>query len=149
MRAILPFIVILLCLFTFYQAMIPGIPLDDYAGIWVNEDSEGSITTLVITVNDSQVELQAFGNCDPLECEWGRVNGTPYSSGIGAPAWANTDAVEAEFHLEPGTPNHITHKLTVAPAGDYHLQVQNTTTYKDGSGRNERMTTFRFRKGGP
>ena len=148
MKAVLPFIVVFLCLFTFYQAMIPGIPLDDYAGIWVNEDSNGNVTSLVITVNDTRVEVQAFGNCDPLECKWGRVNGKPYASATGAPIWV-TNAVEAEFHPEPGTPKQITHKLIITPAGDHHLQVRNQTTNYGQPGGNTRIKTFRFRKSGP
>lgn len=149
MKAILPFIVAFLCLFIFYQAMIPGIPLDDYAGIWVNENSEGNISHLIITVDDSQAEVQAFGNCESHECNWGRVKGKSYASGVGAPARVNTDAVEAEFHPEPETANHITHRLIITPAGDHHLQVRNQTTHHGESGRNTRTATFRFRKSGP
>src|SRR5437016_11435100 len=55
-------------------------------GTWLNTDKRtGGITKLVLTQNEGDLMVRAFGACDPAPCDWGEVRGEAFSSGIGSP----------------------------------------------------------------
>lgn len=47
-----------------------------FQGTWTNKDQNtGGNTKLVITQNDSEVKVHAWGKCQPTDCDWGEQAG--------------------------------------------------------------------------
>jgi hypothetical protein len=55
-----------------------GASANDYAGNWYNDDpATGGVTQLSVNaLNDSQVNVRAWGRCHPTDCDWGTGSGT-------------------------------------------------------------------------
>ena len=47
-----------------------------FQGTWTNKDPNArGITKLVITQNDAEVKVHAWGKCHPSDCDWGEEDG--------------------------------------------------------------------------
>ncbi len=47
-----------------------------FQGTWINKDpNTGGNTKFVITQNDSEVKVHAWGKCHPTDCDWGEQDG--------------------------------------------------------------------------
>ena len=67
---------------------VGGAPVDPtpLVGTWFNTDKNTrGITKLVLTRDDDDLKVRAFGACDPELCDWGVVPGLAFSSGVSSP----------------------------------------------------------------
>lgn len=129
--------VMILCL---SQAAYAG--LDDFAGTWKNVDRDTrGITTLKINVRGKSVRLQAWGACEPEDCDWGRVRATAYGPGISADLRQSASAISAVFKQDfAETFLYITrHK------GD-RISVNSLTRFTDNSGRSNYVGIASFKR---
>jgi hypothetical protein len=56
------------------------------AGTWLNTDKKTrGIAKLALRQDDGGLKVRAFGACDPTPCDWGEVQGSAFSSGVGSP----------------------------------------------------------------
>ncbi len=52
-------------------------------GTWINTDkATGGIVKLILSKEGDSFFVQAFGACSPAPCDWGKVEGAVYSSGV-------------------------------------------------------------------
>jgi hypothetical protein len=62
-----------------------GGPVDSspLVGTWINTDkATGGIVKLILSQEGNSFFVQAFGACAPSPCDWGKVEGRVYSSGV-------------------------------------------------------------------
>lgn len=111
---------IYLLLFFLVVSSAVAVSREDFVGAWMNDDSEtGGITRILVkTSGASDLEVNAFGKCHPMDCDWGfasaAFSGNPfvvlYTSGpsdttltidLLTPA---TMHIEAFYDYPPGDP---------------------------------------------
>ena len=114
----------------------------EFTGNWRNDNpSTNDITRLRINVGGGGLKVRAWGQCHPVDCDWGTVSSVEYSYSPAAnPASSATDVV-ATFN--PGFAQKIL-ILTDRP-GD-RLSYAIFTRYTDGSGRRPFVTRGTMRK---
>ncbi len=64
---------IYLLLFFLVVSSAVAVSREDFVGAWMNDDSEtGGITRILVkTSGASDLEVNAFGKCHPMDCDWG------------------------------------------------------------------------------
>ena len=118
--------------------------LNDFNGDWENADrNTRGITRLQIAVRGANMTIQAWGACTPQECNWGAVQGTPYSASVSEDMTRRTRAVTAVFN-----PAHAQTILVVTQAGRNKLRVDAYTHFKSG-GRNNYLQTYTMLRSRP
>jgi len=111
--------------------------LGDFNGDWANADrNTRGITKLQIAVRGTNVMVQAWGSCTPQDCNWGAVQGAPYSSSANEDMTRRTRAITAIF-----SPAHAQTILVITQAGRDKIKVDAYTQFKSG-GRNNYLATY-------
>lgn len=137
-RAVLLAAAMIVCL---SQAAYAG--LDDFEGTWKNVDrNTRGITALKIDVHGTTVRLQAWGACEPTECDWGKVQATAYASGISADLGQSASVLSAVF----GQDFKETFLYITLQKGD-RIKVHSLTRFTDHSGRSNYVTFASFKRG--
>ncbi|HEX3956768.1 MAG TPA: hypothetical protein VHZ03_09055 [Trebonia sp.] len=58
-------------------------PYPGLLALWINHSPHANIRALVLSVNASHMlQVHAFGDCVPVSCNWGTVNGLTFGSSI-------------------------------------------------------------------
>jgi hypothetical protein len=118
----------------------------EFTGRWQNENrSTSDITRLRINAGPGGLSVRAWGQCHPVDCDWGVVNSVEYSYSPAANPVLSATEIIAIFN--PGFAQKIL-ILTDRP-GD-RLSYAIYTRYTDGSRRKPFVTrgTLRKRSGG-
>lgn len=105
--------------------------IQDFIGSWENpsHDSSGLTHVVISPSGGSHVFVRAYGNCHPMECSWGLVQGKTYSNSPGSNA---VDRVSAAFDFG------FAHRQVIFRiSGSGHLRFEMLTDYLDGSGRHD------------
>jgi hypothetical protein len=116
----------------------------DFTGRWRNNDPDTSdLTRLRIRFDGDNLDVRAWGQCHPRDCDWGTVDAVAYSpSPAGNPS---TSATEIIAVYNPGFARK-TLILTARP-GD-RLSYAIYTRFRDGSGRRPYVVRGTLRKFG-
>jgi len=134
-------VAMLACLMVLLLATQASASLDQFAGRWVNADSATrGVTTLEITVSDSDATVQAWGSCVPTDCDWGAVQAVAYAPDVSSDIASTALALTAGF--DPGFAETL---MVIRPDGD-QLSVQTFTRFKDSSGRSNYAAEYSFVK---
>jgi hypothetical protein len=134
---------LIICLFA--AIAIPGAraALNDFNGDWENADrNTRGITKLQIAVRGANVKVQAWGSCTPQDCNWGAVQGAPYSSSVNKDMIRRPRAITAIF-----SPSHAQTILVITQAGRNKIKVDAYTHFKSG-GRNNYVQTYTMVRSG-
>jgi len=102
-----------------------------FLGHWDNPDpaSSGLIHVVISPNGGDRVQLRAYGDCHPSECNWGLVQGHVYSRD---PRSRRVETVTAVFHYGFAERRIVFRK---APAGRLHFEM--LTAFSDGSARHD------------
>ena len=132
---------LLICLMVLLVASVSFASLNQFAGKWTNVDKNTrGITTLDIQVNGNDVSVQAWGSCQPTDCDWGRVTGYAYAPNVSSNLAATAQAVSAVYQT-----GFSQTTLIIKPLGN-QLQAQVLTRFTDGSGRSNYTATYNFNR---
>jgi hypothetical protein len=127
-----------------------GIPATDYplgdsvrpyAGLpalWLNINPHGNLRAVILSLNASGVlQVHAYGNCYPVSCNWGTVNGITFGTSI----YSKT----GRTFLAPYTFSFAKKLLegSVNIRGSL-LTIETWTEFTDFSGRSNYVTTDTF-----
>lgn len=116
--------------------------INDYKGAWVNVNpATGGVTKLRIIQTGGLIRIRAFGQCHPTDCDWGVVRGNPFSPSVGVNPFASTQALMAVF-----SPSFARKTMIIERVGGNQLRVKVLTNFVDGSGRNDFVATYLFRR---
>lgn len=114
-------------------------PVLGLLGVWHNTSpTGGNIRKIVISLNpDGTLRVKAFGNCTPTLCQWGKVTGITFGTGISS-KYGAVFLAPYQFgfanKLLDGRVNVFGTRLT----------VQTYTEFTDGSGRSNYVVTDTF-----
>jgi hypothetical protein len=114
--------------------------LNKYYGIWRNVDPQGGITRVEIEKSGKKIMIHVWGNCQPKDCDWGKVIAYPYSPSVGQSMTANTEAITAIYDTD------FSQSILVIRLNGRHLEVTVFTRFTDGSGRNNYTKVHSFNK---
>ena len=132
---------LLICLMVLLVASVSFASLNQFAGKWTNVDKNTrGITTLDIQVNGNDVSVQAWGSCQPTDCDWGRVTGYAYAPNVSSNLAGSAQAVSAVYQT-----GFSQTTLIIKPLGN-QLQAQVLTRFTDGSGRSNYTATYNFNR---
>lgn len=130
-------------LLLFLMTSIVFADLNAFAGQWVNTDPyTRGITTLNITMNDSQVNVQAWGKASPSDIDWGVVPGYAYAGSVSDNLFSAAQVVSATYMT-----GFSETTLLIRPQGPEQLSVEVLTRFTDNSGRANFHAFYRFRRG--
>ena len=135
------FVLLAACLFALAAISVTCAGLNDFAGTWKNADANGGVTKLDIRVSGSNVTIQAWGKCQPTDCDWGRVGAYAYAPNVSSNITSSAQALSAIFKTSFNETLMI-----VQPAGTNRLQAQVLTRFTDSSGRSNYSNTFTFNR---
>ncbi len=117
--------------------------LNDFAGNWENADrNTRGITRLQITPSGNTLRVQAWGSCQPADCDWGTATGVPYAAGVDDNLARAARTVTARFN-----PRHAEIILVIKVAGRNRLTVESYTRFDDGSRRANYIQTYSMVRG--
>lgn len=118
--------------------------LADFAGSWVNIDpNTQGITALEVQISGAAAKIQAFGRCQPKDCNWGSVPASVHGPSPTADLQTQAKALTAIFQTK------LTMTLVVITQPDANsLQVEMFTRYIDKSGRSNVADSFELRRKG-
>ncbi len=96
-------------------------PADLITGSWLNDNTQGGITQVVVRQEKGRTLVHAWGSCTPSDCDWGETaaeqwNGTMLAS------WDHGFAIA---------------RMQLVPQPDGRLLVVHRTEFRDGSGRTD------------
>lgn len=103
----------------------------EFLGQWANPDPKASgLTHIAISPNGGdRVDVRAYGDCHPSECDWGIVQGKTYSVD---PKTPEVEIIVATFHYG------FTHRqITFRKAGRGKLDFEMTIEFADNSLRHD------------
>jgi len=113
-------------------------PVAAFSGRWRNIDPKTrGITTVEIEVQDSRAWVHAWGACQPTDCDWGRVEASPFASGVSSPDVRSLSAVYTTGFSQTG--------LTLRLPSAESLEVESATHFTDRSGRSDYSAMYAFR----
>ncbi len=116
--------------------------LQDFNGSWKNSDAgTQGVTRLNVRINGNDVSVQAWGQCHPNDCDWGRVRATPYATDVSADIRARTRAISA-FYRKDFSESLLVLRLS----GSGRLSVDVFTRFTDGSGRSDYTNSYTFQR---
>lgn len=108
-------------------------------GEWINLDSNtGNVTKVIITIEDEELFINAFGDCQPEDCEWGKVKIHEITASIEDEYNVIPfDYLIALWEIEGKTKNAITEimKITIETGPKPKLHVETIGIFNDDSGR--------------
>jgi hypothetical protein len=109
------------------------IPIDPWVGTWDNNDPAGGLTKLQISKGgDGGYDVQAWGNCIPTDCDWGKTDLNVLGTSVGDPTATDYAVGTWEHGFKDAT-------ITVDRLGSgFVVDIHNL--FRDDSGRsNYRM----------
>ena len=114
----------------------------EFTGNWRNNDpNTDDITRLRITYDGGSLDVRAWGQCHPTDCDWGTVDAVAYSSSPAQnPASGATDIIAI---YNPGFARK-TLIITARPGNNLSYAVY--TRFTDGSGRKPFVSRGLMRK---
>ncbi len=111
----------------------------DFYGNWENasRDASGITHIQVNPAGGNRVSVRAYGDCHPIECNWGLVEGQSYSA---APHSRDVESISATFETGFARKQIILRK---GPSGELLFEV--LTEFSDRSGRHDFDMTGRLK----
>jgi hypothetical protein len=111
----------------------------EFLGNWDNPDHDaGGLTHVVISPNGGdRVDVRAYGDCHPNECNWGLEQGKVYSAD---PKSGRIEAIVAVFHF-----GFAQHRIVFRKAAGVGLQFEMLTDFADGSDKHDFTVTGTLR----
>jgi hypothetical protein len=103
----------------------------DFIGNWRNPDPKpGGITRVAISPNGgNRVDVRAYGDCHPGECDWGLVQGSAYYAN---PKSDHVTVIVATFHF-----GFAHHQITFRKGAGGQLSFEMLTKLDDNSERHD------------
>jgi hypothetical protein len=136
---ILFMVLLVLCMTTMIFADLNG-----YAGRWVNIDpNTRGITALNITVNGTQVNVQAWGSAHPRDIDWGVIDGYAYAATVSDNLSSGVQVVSAAYRT-----NFSETTFLIRPQGRGQLSLETLTRFTDNSGRANYHAFYQFSRHG-
>lgn len=108
-------------------------------GSWTNPTPSGSLVGIKITGTVANPVVQAFGQCSPTPCDWGKVRGVTYGTSISSTSGA-TLLAPFKFGFKNA---QLVITYTRTKAGP-RLTVGEYNEFTDGSGRSNYAKTETF-----
>lgn len=104
---------------------------DAFLGNWKNPDWKASgLMHVAISPNGgNRVDVRAYGDCHPMECDWGLVQGKVYYAG---PQSNDVAVIIATFHY-----GYAHRQVTFKKGPDGQLQFEMATIFDDNSDRRD------------
>jgi hypothetical protein len=113
-----------------------------FEGHWKNVDPHTrGLVELVIRVNGPNVEVKAFGVCEPHPCDVGNTEAHAYAPNVGDNLEATARALIAHYHA-----SFAEMVLVIEPRGTNELSAQLYTHFRDNSHRTDFVESGVFRK---
>jgi hypothetical protein len=124
---------------------VPPPPSAALAGTWVNTNhATTNIVDLVVSTAATGIEVDGFGACSPLPCQWGRIAGTVFGPDAGA---VTGTAFEAQWNL--GFARTVVLAVYSSPKKVPTLTVREFTTFTVDGARSNFTADETFTKGKP
>ena len=105
-------------------------------GEWKNIDpNTGGITKVIVTIENNELAISAFGKCHPTDCEWGKVK----AHEIAASVDDEDNILPFDYFLaiwEMGYAKTII-KITIETGPKPYLLIEKITLFNDDSGRRD------------
>ena len=104
-------------------------------GEWKNIDpNTGGITKVIVTIENNELAINAFGKCHPTDCEWGKVKAHEIAAGVDYND--NTlpfDYLLAIWEIGGKSKNDMTEimKITIETGPKPKLHIDATTIFND------------------
>jgi len=98
------------------------------------------LTTINVRTADQSVWVRAWSACQPTECDWGEVAGTPFTPSVSSNQESEAQKVTAVFET-----SFSNTRLTLTQADDDELRADTQTRFTDNSGRSGYSATYTFR----
>lgn len=115
----------------------------DFVGTWVNTNQNtNSITRVVVTRAGTALRIQAFGKCQPSDCDWGQATLLTYGRSV-----QDADHIAATATYNKGFSNTLL-TLTLGGTGRSQINLQGFTQFTDNSGRQNYLSQESFRRAG-
>ncbi len=116
--------------------------VSQFEGDWVNADADtDGLTRLMIRNESGALQVQAWGSCTPVDCEWGTVGGVPYTTDINQDMFQTAQMITAMFDSATGRMT-----LLIEPISADQLQVTTLRQYTDASGRSNVHSVYTFNR---
>ncbi len=110
-------------------------------GKWKNTDPQTrGVTALDIQSQNGSLTVQAWGQCQPEDCDWGRVAAYPYAENVSDTS-GDIKAITAEFST-----NFSQTLMVIVPLNQEKIKATIYTRFTDGSGRSSYTQTYTFKK---
>ena len=110
-------------------------------GEWTNLDSNtGSLTKIIITNDNNELSIQAYGKCHPTDCEWGKVKVHEIAASIDDDDnILPFDYCLAIWEIDGKIKNALTQimKITIETGPKPKLHIETITIFNDNSGRSD------------
>ncbi|MGH8862802.1 MAG: hypothetical protein ACRDVG_16475 [Jatrophihabitantaceae bacterium] len=117
----------------------PALVAGDF-GSWTNVAPSGGLVKLTIGGSQAAPVVQAFGQCSPTPCDWGKVASITYGSSISSQVGTTTLAPYV-FGFKNA---QLVIRYWINAAGDERLTVAGYNEFTDGSGRSNYTKTETF-----
>ena len=103
----------------------------NFLGHWESSSPRsGGLTHVAISPNGGdRVDVRAYGDCHPSECDWGLVQGKIYT---GDPKSSSVEVIVATFHF-----GFAHHQITFHKNGPGRLTFEMLTDFADGSDKHD------------
>src|SRR6185436_13183915 len=98
---------------------------DDFTGNWRNDSPDGGLTRVQINEGGGGLRVRGFGQCSPVDCNWGQVNAVAYSDNVGANPEEDATEVVATFN------SGFSQTLLVLRRGGEQLRYTMYTRFND------------------
>lgn len=109
--------------------------------VWVNVDSNsGGLTKVIITNDNNELSINAFGKCHPIDCEFGKVKIHEIAASIERDNNVLPfDCLLANWSIDGAVKNAMTviMKITIETSPNPKLHVEKITIFNDNSGRSD------------
>ena len=105
-------------------------------GEWTNIDpNTGSITKVIIKIENNELAISAFGKCHPTDCEWGKVKAHKIAASVdNEDNILPFDYLLAIWEMDFAK---IILKITIETGPTPKLHIDTTTIFKDNSVRSD------------
>ena len=111
------------------------------SGSWASVNPNGPIPEILVTpAGGTKVTIEVFGQCEPSNCDWGKVDGSTYSPTVsGNPI---NDAVAATGYYQQG----FAKRYVILRQSGPDLTYEIFSAFEDGSGRNSYILMGRMHR---
>ena len=110
-------------------------------GEWTNTNQKTpGLTRLIITYENNEFSISAFGNCTPTDCEWGKVKAREIAASIiDDENIVPFDYLFAIWEIDGKTINALTEimKIEIETGPKPNLLIETITLINDDSGRRD------------